>query len=48
MLKMYFSSNSPTHPIFFPPWLEVMAFQQHTDGFSANAGDKFALDDFFS
>src|ERR1017187_9382648 len=30
ILKMYSSSNSPTHHIFFPPWLEVMAFQQNS------------------
>src|SRR5450631_3520716 len=47
ILKMYSLSNFPTHHIFFPPWLEVMAFQQNPDGLSAHAGNKFALDDFF-
>src|ERR1039457_5550949 len=46
ILKIYSSSNFPTHHIFFPPWLEVMAFQQNPDGLSAHARNKFALDNF--
>ena len=47
ILKMYSSFNSPTRHIFFPPWPEVMAFQQNSNGLSAHAGNKFALDNFF-
>ena len=39
---MYSSSNFPTHHIFFPPRLEVVAFQQDTDGLSAHVRNKFA------
>src|SRR5664279_3504599 len=46
ILKMYSSSNSPTHHIFFPPWLEVMAFQHNSNGLSAHARNKFAFDHF--
>src|SRR5260370_31540245 len=46
ILKIYSSSNSPTHHIFFPPWLEVMAFQQNSNRLSAHAGNKFAFDHF--
>src|SRR5665213_1290844 len=46
ILEMYSSSNSPTHHIFFPPWLEVMAFQQNSNSLSAHAGNKFAFDHF--
>jgi H+-transporting ATPase len=31
MRAMYSSSNSATHHIFFPPRLQVVAFQQHPD-----------------
>ncbi len=34
MRAMYSSSNSATHHIFFPPRLQVVAFQQDPDGFS--------------
>jgi hypothetical protein len=44
---MYSSSNFPTHHIFFPPRLELVTFQQHPNGLSAHAGNKFALDNFF-
>jgi hypothetical protein len=44
--RLHSSSNSPTHHIFFPPWLEVMAFQQNSNGLSAHAGNKFAFDYF--
>src|SRR5450631_3495626 len=46
ILKMYSSSNSPTHHIFFPPWLEVMAFQQNANSLSTHAGNEFAFDHF--
>ena len=45
---MYSSSSSPTHHIFFPPWLQVMAFQQNPDGFSPYPWNQFAFDYFFS
>src|ERR1700738_2648005 len=47
ILSMYSSSNFPTHHIFFPPRLEVVAFQQHPDGLPADVRNQFALDHFF-
>jgi hypothetical protein len=41
---MYFRSSSATHHIFFPPRLQVVAFEQHPDCFSARAGNQLALD----
>src|SRR5258708_8547670 len=47
ILSIYSSSNLPTHHIFFPPRLEVVAFQQHPDGLPADVRHPFALDHFF-
>src|SRR5271168_825822 len=47
ILLMYSSSNFPTHHIFFPPRLEVVAFQQHSDGLPANVRHQLALDHLF-
>jgi hypothetical protein len=44
---MYSSSNSATHHIFFPPRLQVVAFQQHPDGLSPNARHQLAFDRLF-
>src|SRR5688572_12617653 len=43
---MYSWSSSATHHIFFPPRLEVVAFEQDPDCLSAHAGNQFALDRF--
>src|SRR6266700_93081 len=47
ILAIYSSSRFPTHHIFFPPRLEVVAFQQDTDGFSAHIRHKFAFNNLF-
>src|SRR5438045_2876370 len=47
ILKMYSSSNFPTHHIFFPPRFEVVVCEQNPNTLSAHARNKFALDDFF-
>src|ERR1700719_3220716 len=47
ILSMYSLSSFPTHHIFFPPRLEVVAFQQHPDGLPADVRNQFALDHFF-
>jgi hypothetical protein len=44
---MYSWSNFPTHHIFFPPRLEVVAFQQDPDGLSADMRNKFASNHLF-
>ena len=44
---MYSSSNSPTHHIFFPPRLQVVAFQQDPDGFSPYPWYQLAFDHLF-
>ena len=44
---MYSASNFPKHHIFFPPRLEVVAFQQHPDGLPAHVRNQFALDHLF-
>jgi hypothetical protein len=47
MQAMYSWSNFATHHIFFPPRLQVVAFQQHPNGLSAHARNQFAFDDLF-
>src|SRR3974390_1772211 len=47
ILAMYSSSNFATHHIFFPPRLEVVAFQQDTNGLSTHIGDQFSFDHLF-
>jgi hypothetical protein len=47
MQAMYSLSNFATHHIFFPPRLEIVAFQQHSNGLSAHARNQFAFDNFF-
>ena len=44
---MYSWSNFATHHIFFPPRLQVVAFQQHPNGFSAHSRNQFAFDHLF-
>ena len=44
---MYSWSNFATHHIFFPPRLQVVAFQQHPNGLSAHSRNQFAFDDLF-
>jgi hypothetical protein len=39
--------NFATHHIFFPPRLEIVAFQQHPNGLSAHPRNQFAFDNFF-
>jgi hypothetical protein len=41
---MYLRSSSATQHIFFPPRLQVVAFEQHPDGLSPSAGNQLALD----
>ena len=43
----YSSSNFPTHHIFFPLRLQVVAFQQDPDGFSAYPWYQLAFDHLF-
>jgi hypothetical protein len=44
---MYSSSNFPTHHIFFPPRLEVVAFQQDANGLSTHIRNQFAFNNLF-
>src|SRR5207249_11722761 len=45
--RMYSSSSSATHHIFFPPRLQVVAFQQDPNRFSPHPRNQFALHHFF-
>src|SRR5579863_2641661 len=47
ILAMYSSSSFPTHHIFFPPRLEVVAFQQDPNGLSTHIRDQLAFDNLF-
>ena len=47
MRSMYSWSNVATHHIFFPPRLQVVAFQQHPDGLSPHTRNQLAPDYFF-
>src|ERR1039458_5307737 len=47
MRAMYSSFSSPTHHIFFPPRLEVVAFQQYPDCLPSHLRNQFSLDHFF-
>src|ERR1035437_4205643 len=47
MRAMYSSSNSATHHIFFPPRLQIVAFQQDPDGLSSYSWYQLAFDHFF-
>ena len=47
MQAMYSWSNSATHHIFFPPRLQVVAFQQPPNGLSAHSRNQFTFDDLF-
>ena len=47
MPAMYSWSNFATHHIFFPPRLQVVAFQQDPNGLSANSRNQFAFDNLF-
>ena len=44
---MYSWSNFATHHIFFPPRFQVVAFQQHPNGFSPHPRNQFAPNRFF-
>jgi len=44
---MYSSSSFPTHHIFFPPRLEVVAFQQDPNGLSTHIRDQLAFNHLF-
>src|SRR5271155_3006481 len=48
MRAIYSSFSSPTHHIFFPPRLEIVAFQQDPDRLPAHLRDQFLLDHLFS
>ena len=41
---MYSAFSSATHHIFFPPRLQVVAFEQDPDCLPTDAGNQFALD----
>src|ERR1039458_8820338 len=47
MRAMYSASSFATHHIFFPPRLQVVAFQQHPDRLPPNPRNQFAPDRFF-
>jgi hypothetical protein len=47
MQAMYSLSNFATHNIFFPPRLEIVASQQHSNGLSAHSRNQLAFDNFF-
>src|SRR5260370_28175528 len=47
MRRIYSSSSSATHHIFFPPRLQVGAFQQDPNGFSPHPRNQFAFHHFF-
>src|SRR5664280_913595 len=47
MRAMYSSLSSPTHHIFFPPRLQVVALQQHPNGLSPHSRNQFAFDNLF-
>jgi hypothetical protein len=47
MRAMYSSSSFATHHIFFPPRLQVVAFQQDPDRLSPHPRHQFAPDGFF-
>src|ERR1019366_9160714 len=47
MRAMYSWSNFATHHIFFPPRLQVVAFQQHPDGLSPYSRNQLATNHFF-
>src|SRR6266581_2461580 len=45
--RMYSSSSSATHHIFFPPRLQVVAFQQNPNRLPSHARHQFAFHHFF-
>src|SRR6266581_4922842 len=45
--RMYSSSSSATHHIFFPPRLQVVAFQQNPNRFPSHSRNQFAFYHFF-
>src|SRR6266496_1028222 len=47
MRRMYSSSSSATHHIFFPPRLQVVAFQQNPNRLPSHARHQFAFHHFF-
>src|SRR6201998_2168709 len=48
MRRMYSSSSSATHPIFFPPRLQVVVFQQDPNRFPSHSRNQFAFHHFFA
>ena len=47
MRRIYSSSSSATHHIFFPPRLQVVAFEQDPDRFPSHPRHQFAFHHFF-